>query len=80
MTTHKKTQLTSARGAFKALEQKGKHEGKFHIFSSTGSHPLFTYDVTTNRLVYVGGVASISPEGLADIADLCAGIFDRDNS
>jgi hypothetical protein len=75
---YKPNQQLSPKGLFVAKEQTKPHEGKFHIQSTKGIHPLFTYNVHNNRLVYIGGIAEISPEALQDIAELCSNIFDDD--
>jgi hypothetical protein len=77
MTNYKKTALTSPKGLFIGREQ--KESGIIDMYWKPGQqlHPLFTFNPTTNRFKYVGGIAEISPEALADLANFGAAIFDN---
>ena len=76
-TTYKKTRLNSPLGLFTASELSNVEPGynDWHINRRGVTHPTFTYNSKTNRLLHTGA-ASISPESLRDLADLCKAIFD----
>lgn len=75
---YKKTHYTSVNKIFTAREEK-KRDNHYHIFGK-GESPLFSFDSESNRFVYIGGIAKISPEGMRDVADLGTALYEKDNN